>query len=233
MNQPDAPEDQATARAALAALEGELARTRQRLAENEELLRGALLERGAMVLRGLEEEKQRAIERAELSRRDLGTGLLRHGFFRRRLVFEVERARRAGDPLALLLMDLDGFTAFNERCGYEAGDQALLAIARSLEALWIARPGPRPPALGRDEGDRFALLLPGAGLSEAAARAEGARELVERLPLGPPRLTASLGGAVAEGGAAAAGALLAAASARLAEARGQGGNRAVVAAVER
>lgn len=210
----------------------ELEAMRRRLAESEELLRRAMLEKGAMVLQRLEEEKRRAIERADLARRDLGTGLLRHGAFRRRLAFEVARARRTGDPLALLLADLDRFGEFNERCGYEAGDQALAAIARSLEALWIARPGPRPCVLGREGGDRFAILLPAADRAEAEQRAEGARELIERLPLGPPRLTASIGGAVTPGASASAAALLAAAGARLAEVRREGGNRCAIAGLE-
>ena len=219
-------------RAARARAEEELARARQKLAAGEELLQRVLLERGAMILRRLEEDKQRALERAELARRDLGTNLFRHGFFRRRLAFEVERARRTDEPIALLLVDFNRFTEFNERCGYEAGDDALQAVARSLEALWIARPGPRPAVLGRDEGARFAILLPAASAAEAELRAESARGLVERLPLGPPRLTVSVGGAAASGRAAAAPALLAAAAASLAAARREGENSAVVVRID-
>jgi diguanylate cyclase (GGDEF)-like protein len=185
-----------------------------------------------MILRRLEEDKQRALERAELARRDLGTNLLRHGFFRTRLAFEVERARRTDEPIALLLVDLDRFAAFNERCGHEAGDEALRAVARSLEALWIGRPSPRPPVLARDEGDRFAILLPAADAGEAEQRAESARGLVERLPLGPPRLTVSIGGAVAAGRTASAPALLAAAAASLAAARREGENSALLVRID-
>jgi GGDEF domain-containing protein len=79
-------------------------------------------------------------------------------------------------------------------------------------------------------GDRFGVVLPAADRGEAELRAEGIRELVERLPLGPLRLTASVGVAATRGEAASVTGLVGAAMARLEAAQREGGNRVLLAA---
>ncbi len=89
---------------------------------------------------------------------------------------EVERARRRGEPLALLCVDIDNFRLINNRWGHPAGDQVLLdfsTLCRSLlrEQDFISR-------LGDEE---FAILL-------VDTDAEGAMRLAENLRVATGRM---------------------------------------------
>lgn len=95
--------------------------------------------------------------------------------------------------LALILFDIDFFKDYNDRNGHLAGDQCLQAVARSLpennSGGFSARFG----------GEEFVVLLPGARLDEATARAEAIRTRIESLMLPHsgsrvgPYVTVSLG----------------------------------------
>jgi diguanylate cyclase (GGDEF)-like protein len=76
-------------------------------------------------------------------------------------------ARRAGQPLALLLFDLDDFKRYNDTYGHNAGDAALREVARV--ATEVVR---RSDVVGRWGGDEFVLLLPGCD-ERAATRIAG------------------------------------------------------------
>lgn len=205
-------------------LEREVAELRKKLEDRDQLLRRAMVEKGENLVRQLEESRARAHQAATMRVVDPATLLLRHGYFRQRLAFEAERSAATGEPWALLLIDLDGFTAFNAARGYEEGERALAQVARSLETPWLLRPAVRPPAFGREGGDCFGAILPAADAADAQRCAEELRNLVERLPLPQPRLTASIGGASAAAGVTAAN-LFSAATAALKKAREGGGNR--------
>jgi diguanylate cyclase (GGDEF)-like protein len=87
-----------------------------------------------------------------------------------RAVLAAASARR---PVALLLLDLDGFKEVNDSLGHHAGDQLLRQVGPRL------RPALRPgDLLARLGGDEFAVLLSDAGLDEAQGMAERLRELV-------------------------------------------------------
>lgn len=87
---------------------------------------------------------------------DFLTGALTRRELEKILTQEWLRAQRSTDPLALLLLDIEGFTAYNGEFGEEMGDNCLKAVADILRAA------ARRPAdiLGRYSGGQFALLLP-------------------------------------------------------------------------
>ncbi|WP_298805238.1 bifunctional diguanylate cyclase/phosphodiesterase [uncultured Pseudokineococcus sp.] len=80
--------------------------------------------------------------------------------------FEVAAAAaaRAGLPLAVGLLDLDGFGSVNDELGHEAGDRLLRETARAWRAAL-----PADVTLARLGGDEFAVLLPGRSAADAAA----------------------------------------------------------------
>ncbi len=123
------------------------------------------------------------------------TGLFNRRFLRKRLDEELSRARRAGFPLSLLMMDLDRFKIINDALGHPAGDEVLKAIAGVLQSGF--RQG---DVVGRWGGEEFMALLPNSDAAGAQISAERLRKAVEELDLSAiaPNLqvTASFGIAV-------------------------------------
>ena len=126
----------------------------------------------------LEQEVERR-ERLESELRQLATTDPLTGAWNRRHFLElaakeVNRSRRYGRPLAVMLIDIDNFKRINDTLGHSAGDQILTRLARILR-----RTLRKPDAFGRLGGDEFAVLAP--ELDEDAARqmAERLREAME------------------------------------------------------
>jgi diguanylate cyclase (GGDEF)-like protein len=120
--------------------------------------------------------KDRLAEERVASGTDALTGLLnRRGLFRGFDV-EVERARRYGHPVAVVLFDLDHFKQVNDRLGHAAGDRLLRAVGEEV------RRSLRPAdLLGRWGGEEFLAILPETGLPEAVEVAERLRYVVSGL----------------------------------------------------
>jgi len=109
--------------------------------------------------------------------------------FDEHLAGEVRRARRHDYALSLIVVDVDGFTQINDRCGHHAGDQALIGVARCL--VGAARDGDLLARLGSDE---FAWLLPYSDLAGAQEPAERVRRgLADYIGGGSGPLTVSIG----------------------------------------
>ena len=70
---------------------------------------------------------------AEMSLTDALTGIANRRAFNERLAEAEARARQTGEPLSLLLMDVDHFKGFNDRYGHPTGDEALVRIATTLK----------------------------------------------------------------------------------------------------
>jgi len=116
--------------------------------------------------RALAAEEHAAAAQA-LAARDGLTGLLNHRAFQDRLEEEVARVARDGPPVALCMVDLDDFGAINNSHGHQVGDAVLVAVAEALRASVRD-----VDVAARYGGDEFAVILPGATLSEAIAIAE-------------------------------------------------------------
>ena len=95
------------------------------------------------------------------------TGLLNRTGFRAAAEREHAFATRTGAPLAMAILDLDGFKAINDRAGHAAGDRLLADLASRWKASLRTC-----DILGRHGGDEFVLLLP----ATTAAQAEIALE---------------------------------------------------------
>ncbi|MCA8960170.1 MAG: GGDEF domain-containing protein [Planctomycetes bacterium] len=119
------------------------------------------------------------IELGSRATRDSLTSLYNYATFYELLAREVLRAGRYGTPLALLLMDLDGFKAINDHFGHLAGDRILSDLARRIRA---AKRGTDVAA--RYAGDEFAVILPETRLDGAQTVAARIREMVGDKPFG-------------------------------------------------
>jgi diguanylate cyclase (GGDEF)-like protein len=111
-------------------------------------------------------------EEAHDSRHDALTDLPNRRAYEERLRHELARARRYNHPLALCLLDLDGFKGVNDRLGHPAGDEILCAVADAIRSTRAADEGFR---LG---GDEFAVLLPETTARGAVA---GIHRLIDEL----------------------------------------------------
>jgi diguanylate cyclase (GGDEF)-like protein/putative nucleotidyltransferase with HDIG domain len=99
------------------------------------------------------------------------TGLLNHRLFHGRLNVEIDRASRHGESVGLVALDIDDFGAVNSVGGHQAGDTALVAIARAIEAAVRSQ-----DIVCRVGGDELMVILPGADLGATFVTA---RRIVE------------------------------------------------------
>jgi len=100
------------------------------------------------------------------------TGVANRRRFDESLEDEWQRGRRGGDPISLLLIDVDHFKLYNDRYGHPKGDCALQSVAKALTAV-ARRTG---DLVARCGGEEFALLLPKtprAGAEDVAGRVLG------------------------------------------------------------
>jgi len=198
---------------------------------------GALdyLVKGEINPRSLERSLRYALKLGEslealrkLATRDELTGLLNRREFDRIMAEEEERARRFGQPLSLVVIDLDLFKSINDRHGHAVGDAVLKeAAARMAESI---RTVDRAARIG---GEEFALILV---QTDRASALEVARRAISSVAKGEVKtgalsiaVTASAGVATLPSDALTAADLFAVADKALYSAKGAGRNRAVPA----
>lgn len=154
---------------------GHIAFTRiQRLRDTREALQQRerdLMAANAALQRNLREIDALQEQLREQAIRDPLTGLYNRRYLDATLERELARSRRDGQPLALILMDLDHFKRVNDTYGHQAGDEVLQQLARLLTEM--ARVG---DVASRHGGEEFLLLMPTMSLATARERAEALRQ---------------------------------------------------------
>ncbi len=134
-------------------------------------------------------------ELTRLSSVDGLTGIANRRRFDETLQREWRRASRSGQPMSLLVADVDCFKQFNDGYGHQVGDECLKAVAYTLEKK-LRRP---VDLIARYGGEEFAAILPETGPDGALAVAESMRAGVEalaiphRFSLAAPQVTVSVG----------------------------------------
>ena len=98
---------------------------------------------------------------------DALTGLLNRRAIMDALDREASRANRTGEPLAVVMCDLDHFKRINDTYGHPVGDQVLKEAASAMRS-WTRR----YDSVGRCGGEEFLIVMPGCGWSQAASAAE-------------------------------------------------------------
>ena len=98
------------------------------------------------------------------------TGLYNSRHFFERIDAEISRATRYGEPLCLLLMDVDNFKRFNDSYGHLEGDRVLAMLATSIRHIQRAS-----DSAFRYGGEEFVVLLPNTSLADALVAAERLR----------------------------------------------------------
>ncbi len=98
-------------------------------------------------------------------------------YFMPRLQTEFGIARRAGDDLSLVILDIDDFKKINDTYGHPAGDNVLAEISRTIKDHLR-----KSDLLIRYGGEEFVLLLPGTAKDKAVSTAERVRCIIEDIP---------------------------------------------------
>lgn len=126
--------------------------------------------------------RRREAKLRELSVRDALTGLYNRGYFFYRFRSEIQRAKRYGRTVSLLILDVDDFKRFNDAYGHLAGDNLLRSVAEVLAAnirRSDATPSYEVDIACRYGGEEFALILPEAAAFGGRAAAERIRTTIE------------------------------------------------------
>lgn len=130
---------------------------------------------------------------AALASQDGLTGLKNRRAFEERMTEELARIRRSGQPVSLLLLDIDHFKAFNDSFGHPRGDEVLRTVARLF-----SRAIRDSDVAVRFGGEEFAVILPNTGVGGAQDIGERLRLLIASAPWEDRPITVSVGAATAE-----------------------------------
>lgn len=112
------------------------------------------------------------------------TGVLNHGAILSVLEKELTRSDREGNPVAIMMTDIDHFKSVNDTYGHPAGDAVLCETAQRM--LSSVRPY---DSIGRFGGEEFVLVMPGCDLDMGIKQAERLREIICAQPVRLPEFT--------------------------------------------
>ncbi|KRD55104.1 diguanylate cyclase [Acidovorax sp. Root275] len=145
------------------------------------------------IYRDVTQRKNLERELHRLATTDMLTGMANRRAFLECAESVYEHSRSNGEPLALLMMDLDHFKSINDRFGHLEGDRALVAFSQAVKSQLRAS-----DAVGRLGGEEFGVLLPLTSMDEGLEVARRILHGVRALQLGDETghtygITASLG----------------------------------------
>ena len=106
------------------------------------------------------------------------TGLGNRKYFDRSIDTAIETALATGEPLSLLMFDIDHFKSFNDSYGHLTGDQVLRLVGMSLKQTIKGQ-----DITARYGGEEFAVVLPNTALRQALTVADHIRRAVMSCPL--------------------------------------------------
>ncbi|MBA3499888.1 MAG: diguanylate cyclase, partial [Deltaproteobacteria bacterium] len=162
------------------------------LREHEGVLQRQLDARGKEISAATEQLAQMGHQLDALTLRDGLTGLYTHRAFQERLREEVARALRYGQPMSILIADIDGFATVNYDLGYQIGDDILRRLASVLQE--DESPVRVSDIVARYSGEEFVLLLPETGKSGALTKAGRLRDAVANAEMpGGRKMSVSVG----------------------------------------
>ena len=114
------------------------------------------------IYRDVTQRKNLERELQRLATTDMLTGMANRRAFLERAESVYEHSRTHGEPLTLLMLDLDHFKTINDRFGHLQGDRALVEFAQAVKSQLRAS-----DAVGRLGGEEFGVLLPATALAES------------------------------------------------------------------
>lgn len=172
----------------------ELRLANQSLRDHERQLEAQLESRGIEISAATEQLAQMSHQLDALTLRDALTGLYTHRAFQERLREEIARALRYGQPMSLLVADIDGFASVNYDLGYQIGDEILRRIAVVLQEDDSPERVRTSDVVARYSGEEFVLLLPETAKAGALVKAERLRDAVASTEMpGGRKLSMSIG----------------------------------------
>ncbi|WP_129138604.1 GGDEF domain-containing protein [Modicisalibacter coralii] len=127
----------------------------------------------------LDHQQRQTSSLVALSQHDPLTGLANRRLFNDHLDQALDHAARTRSWLALVMVDIDHFKAYNDRYGHPAGDRCLVAIAQCMQRQFD-QPG---QLVARTGGEEFMIVLPGYAEGSGLHAAEALRHAVEALGL--------------------------------------------------
>ncbi|RVT46097.1 diguanylate cyclase [Rheinheimera sediminis] len=120
---------------------------------------------------------QRARQLADMMTKDSLTGLLQHARVKERLSHELQRSERTGEPLSVVMLDIDQFKKVNDQYGHLIGDQVISSLANLLKQQLR-----KTDIIGRYGGEEFLLILPDCNQQQALGLIEQLRQSFASLP---------------------------------------------------
>ncbi len=106
---------------------------------------------------------------------DKHTGCFNKTYFNNRINLEVNKCKVTGEPLSLVIFDLDHFKKLNDNYGHDAGDYVLKEMAQVIRGNGIRE----LDVFARYGGEEFVILLPKTNLKQSFEIAERLRKLIE------------------------------------------------------